>query len=255
MRALLSFLQLSLRTRMRRVAGLGAFGLVFLLAAATARVLTAGEEGHVELESLFQLGGTTLVSALLLLGWLIGRFPIIASLVLLSGVFSDDRAAGHARLYAVRPRSTVLLYGARVLLYSLIAFALSAILMPAFDLLILGEWTGGSMFALITAQILVYGSLTALLSVITRGDAWIALFLGVLAIVWDALRRADFFQAGAPVIREAVSVLLPPQGALMRVESAFAATQPVPWDAMLYIALYAILAVVLAGAALARREI
>lgn len=255
MRALLSFLALSLRTRTRRLVGLAAFGIVFLIAAATARIFTAGDEGHLELEQLFQIGGATLVSALLLVGWLIGRFPLIATLVLLSGVFSADRAAGHVRLYAVRPRSLLLLYGAQVLLYAAIAFILSAILLPAFDLLILGEWSSRGVFALILAQIMVYGSLTALLSVITRADAWVALFLGVLAIVWDALRRADFFQASAPAIRETVSVLLPPQGALMRVESAFAAAQPVPMDAMLYIALYAALALVLAGVVLSRREI
>lgn len=255
MSALLSYLALSLRTRWRRIAGLFAFGLVFLLAAATTRVFTAGDEGHMELETLFQIGGTTLVSAVLLLGWLVGRVPLIATLVLLSGVFSANRAAGHARLFAVRPQSLVLLYGAEVLMYCTIAFLLSAIFLPGFDLLILGEWGGSAVFALIVAQIMVFGPLTALLSVITRADAWIALFLGMLAIVWDALRRADFFQTSAPVIRETVSVLLPPQGALMRVEAAFGASQPVPMDALLYIALYAALALVLAGVALTRREI
>jgi hypothetical protein len=255
MRGTLSFLALSLRTRMRRIAGLAAFGCVFLLAAATARVMTGGAHGHLELEPLFDLGGTTLVSALLLLGWLIGRFPIIAVLVLMSGLFSDDRAAGHARLYAVRPRSLIMLYGARFLLFAGVALLMSAVLMPAFDLLILGEFTGTGVLALITAQIMVYGSITALLTVITRADAWVALFLGMIAIVWDALRRLDVLQFSAPAVRETVSVLLPPQGALMRVESAFAATQPVPPDAMLYIALYALLALILAGVALSRREI
>lgn len=255
MSALLSFLALSLRTRLRRLAGLAAFGLLFLLAAATARIFTGGDEGHLELDALFQIGGSTLVSALLLLGWLVGRFPLIATLVLLSGVFSADRAEGHARLYAVRPRSLVWLYGVEVLMYCAIAFVLSAMFLPGFDLLILGEWSGAGVFALIFAQIVVYGSLTALLSTITRADAWVALFLGVLAIVWDALRRADFLVSSAPAVREAISVLLPPQGALMRVEGAFAATQPVPMDALLYIALYAALALVLAGAVLMRREI
>ena len=255
MRALASFLALSLRSRARRIAGLAGFGLLFLIAGATARALTGSEHGHVELERLFELGGTTLVSALLLLGWLIGRFPIIATLVLMSGVFSDDRAAGHARLYAVRPRSLVALYGARLVLYAAVAFLLSAILMPGFDLLILGDWTGGGVFALIVAQIMVYGSITALLSAITRADAWIALFLGVVAIVWDALRRMDFLQTAPPALREIVSMLLPPQGALMRVESAFGAAQPVPWEAVLYISLYASLVLILAGVALSRREL
>ena len=255
MRAMASFLAMSLRSRARRIAGLAGFGLLFLIAGATARALTGSEHGHVELERLFELGGTTLVSALLLLGWLIGRFPIIATLVLMSGVFSDDRAAGHARLYAVRPRSLVVLYGARMVLYAVVAFLMSAILMPGFDLLILGDWTGGGVFALIAAQIMVYGSITAMLSAITRGDAWIALFLGIVAIVWDALRRMDFLQTAPPALRQIVSMLLPPQGALMRVEGAFGAAQPVPWEAMLYISLYASLVLILAGVALSRREL
>jgi hypothetical protein len=255
MSALSSFLLLSVRTRLRRILGLGAFGVVFLAAGATARAFTGSAHGHVELERLFELGGTTLVSALLLLGWLIGRFPMIAVLVLMSGVFSDDRERGHARLYAVRPGSMILLYGARMLMLALIAFAMSVILIPAFDLLILNEWSGAGMFALIAAQILVYGSITALLSVATRADAWIALFLGLLATVWYALRRMDFFQSAAPFIRETVSVLLPPQGALVRVEAAFATARPVPPDALLYIALYSLLVMILAGVALARREI
>jgi hypothetical protein len=175
--------------------------------------------------------------------------------VLVSGMFSDDRAAGHARLYAVRPRSLVLLYGARLLTLCAIAFAMSAIVLPAFDLLILNQWTGAGVFPLIVSQVLVYGSLTALLSVLTRADAWVALFLGILAAVWYALRRMDFFQSAAPAVRETVSVLLPPQGALLRIESAFGASQAVPWDAMLYIAIYATLVIILAGVTIARREI
>lgn len=255
MSAMASFLALSLRSRARRTLALSAFGGLFLLAGATARIFTGSAHGHVELERLFELGGTTLVSALLLLGWLIGRFPMIATLVLMSGVFSDDRAHGHARLFAVRPRSMIALYGARMVLFALLAFALSAILIPLFDLIVLNEWTGAGVFALIAAQVLVYASLTALLSIATRADAWIALFLGLLATVWYALRRMDFFATTPPLLRETISVLLPPQGALLRVEGAFAAARPVPAEAMLYISIYAVLILILAGVALIRREI
>lgn len=255
MKAILSFVALSLRARLRRIAGLVAFGLLFLLAGATARVFTASEHGHIEMDALFEFGGTTLVSAILLLGWLVGRFPIIAVLVLMAGAFSDDRAHGHVRLLAVRPRSLVLLYGARFLALSAVAFLLGIIFMPAFDLLVLGEWSGSGIFALITAQILVYGAVTAFLSVLTRADAWLALFLGILALVWDGLRRASYFDYSAAPVREVVSVVLPPQGALVRIENAFAASAPVPSDALLYIGLYAMLVLLIAGATLVRREI
>jgi hypothetical protein len=255
MNGLLPFLALTLRARARRIVGLTGFGLVFLAAGATARIFTGDEHGHVELEQLFALGGTTLVSALLLLGWLVGRFPMIAALVLLAGVFSEDRATGHARLYAVRPRSLALLYAARILLLGVVAFVLSIVIMPLFDVLVLGEFPEPGVLALITAQIVVFGSLTALLSTVTRADAWAALFLGILAIVWDALRRVDFFQTAAPAVRETVSVLLPPQGALMRIEMAFGSMQPVPMDALLYIVIYGAFVLLVAGILLSRRSL
>jgi hypothetical protein len=255
MKALPPFLLLTMRSRARRLAGLVAFGLLFLAAGATARIFTGDDHGHIELDQLFALGGTTLVSALLLLGWLVGRFPLIAALVLMAGMFSHDRSAGYARLYAVRPRSVLLLYGARFLLLALVAFLLSSVLMPLFDVIVLGEWSDPSLFMLIGAQIIVFGTLTALLSTVVQGDAWIALFLGVAALVWDALRRVDFFQTVPAALRQTVSVLLPPQGALMRIETAFATMQPAPWDAFVYVVLYGALLLLVAGIVLSRREI
>jgi hypothetical protein len=253
--ALFTFVALSLRERRRRIIGLVAFGLVFLAAGATARLVTGREHGHMELDVLFELGGTTLVSALLLLAWFVGRFAVIAALVLLSGVFSADRAAGFARLFAVRPRSLLLLYAARWTTLCLLAFIMAATLMAAFDWLVLGEWIGFNVFVLVAAQIIVFGTVTALLSMVSRADAWLALFLGLLAMVWDGLRRIDFFQNAAPAVRETVSVVLPPQGALMRMETAFGAMQPVPWDAFVYILLYGTLVLLIAGVALTRREL
>ncbi|CAN5608756.1 hypothetical protein BH23GEM10_BH23GEM10_07640 [soil metagenome] len=251
----LMFLRLTLRERRRRLIGLAAFGLLFMLAGLAARVLTTGEHGHMEMDVLFELGGSTLVSALLLLAWLVGRFAIVASLVLMAGVFSDDRAAGYTRLYAARPRSIIALYGARYLMLSVIAFAMAAVLMPLFDYALLGEWIGWSVFIMITAQVIVFGAVTALFSVMTRADGWAALFVGLLALVWDGLRRIEFFQTSAPFVRETVSVLLPPQGALMRIESAFATRLPMPWDAFLYVVVYGSLVLIIAGIAASRREI
>lgn len=255
MKGLPSFLLLTLRARSRRLLGLAAFGMLFLASGATARIFTHSEHGHVEMEQLFALGGTTLVSVLLLLGWLIGRFPLIAALVLMAGIFSHDRSSGHARLLAVRPQSLPLLYGVRFLLLALVAFAMSAVLLPAFDLLVLGEWAGPSVFVLIAAQIIVFGVVTALLSVFIRGDAWLALFLAILAMIWDALRRVDVLLNVPAPVRETLSVLLPPQAALMRIELAFGTLQPVPWDAFLYIIIYGALLLLLAGVGVSRRAL
>jgi hypothetical protein len=246
--------RLVLLARRRRILALLAFCAMFLLAAGTARIV-AGHDGHVEADRLFVFGGYPLVSVVLLLGWLIARFPMIAALVLLSGVFSDDRSRGHARLYAVRPGSIMLRYGRRAAVLGLGAFLLSAVLMPVFDVLMLGAWTGASIFAVIFAHIAVYGSLTVLFSVWTRADAWLALLAGAAALLWTALRQADAL-VGVPVaIREAVTFLLPPQTAITAIEMAFAARLPVPVDALVYVTLYAALMLFLAGVGLRRREI
>jgi hypothetical protein len=149
----------------------------------------------------------------------------------------------------------VLLYAARFLLLALVAFAMSALLLPGFDIIVIGAWAGPSVFVLIAAQILVFGALAALLSAFTRADAWAALFLGIVAIIWDALRRAELLRDAPAGLRETVSVLLPPHGALARIELAYGSLQPVPWDAFLYIALYAALLLLLAGLATTSREI
>src|SRR5207302_3939537 len=134
-------------------------------------------------------------------GWMLGRFPLIATLVLMSGIISDDRAAGYTRLYASRPTTLLHVYGARFVALAAVAFVISAVLMPGFDLLMLGTWAGPATLVLIIAYVFVYGGLTLLLSVWTRGDAWIALLIACIALVWDALRRADLLSGAPPGTR------------------------------------------------------
>jgi hypothetical protein len=69
------------------------------------------------------------------------------------------------------------------------------------------------------------------------------------------LRSIDFFSGLPAGARELVSVVLPPQGALVRIELAFGALQPVPWDAFFYILIYGTLLLLLAGLALTRRSL
>ena len=246
---------LALRARRRRVLALVAFAAVFLAAALTARLLTRQAGGHVELDRLFLVGGYPLVSALLLLGWLLGRFPLIAVLVLLAGLVSDDRASGHARLYSVRPASPLLLYGAEAATLLAVAFTLSAAIMIPFDLVMLGTWAGPATLVLILAYILVYGGLVALLSAWTRADAWIALLLATGSLVWHALRSADALRTVPPGARDLLTLLLPPQAALVALEDAFGSLQPIPWDAFGYAAAYAAALWLLAGLSLATREV
>lgn len=254
MRAALALAWLELHARRKRILALAAFAALFLAAGLTARLLVADAHGHLDADQLFMVGGYPLVSALLLLGWLLGRFPLIATLVLMAGIVSDDRATGQARLYAVRPASPQILYGTRFLVLALAAFTMSAILLPAFDLLLLGTWAGPATLVLILANVLAFGGLVTILSVLTRADAWIALFLTLAALVWNALRAAS--KLTVPIgVRDVVSFILPPQAAILRLEDAFGSLQPIPWDAFLYVAGYGTALLALAGLLLRRREL
>src|SRR5690606_7252308 len=144
-------------------------------------------------------------------------------------------------------------YFGRFVLLSLAAFALSAVLMPLFDLIMLGRWGGPMTFVLIASYVLTFGSLTFLLSVWTRADAWLALLLALAAMVWHALRRGDLLAGTPPGVREVITLLLPPHGAIIQIERAFAQAQSVPWPAFFFVVLYAAMILVLTAASLNRR--
>lgn len=242
---------LALRRRLFALAGLC---LVFLFAASAAATFLKDEHGDVHIDALFVIGGYPAASALLLLGWLLGHLPLVAVLVLMAGFISDDRASGLARLIAVRPVSPVGVYGTRFGLLAVIAFAICATIMPAFDALMLGEWAGPATLVLILAYVVVYGGLVAFLSAWTRGDAWLALLLAIAAIAWSAFDRAGSLPL-APGMAQLVGFLLPPQPALFQLEGAFAELQPIPWDAFAYCIGYGGFFLVLAGLSVARREV
>ncbi|MGH7501642.1 MAG: hypothetical protein ACREL7_07770 [Longimicrobiales bacterium] len=247
--------RLLLRSHARRIGFMIAFAAVFLFAAFTVRLLTDTGDGHAELDRLFAFGGPTLASAFLLLGWLVGRFPVIVTLVLMAGFFSQDRADGMARLYLARPVSPIAFYALRFATLAALAFALSASLLPLFDLILLGAWAGAGSFALITAEVMVYGGLVVLLSLFTRADAWVAFLIAVLAMTWHSLRAAGFLDALTPAGRETITFLLPPHGALFAIESAFGDLRPVPWDAFAFACAWGVMMLVLAGVFVGRREV
>lgn len=255
MRRALAFVAPALRDARPRMLGLMAFGLVFLLSATGAAAFFKGPHGQVAMGEMMVVGGYPMTAALLLLGWLIGRFPLIAILVLTAGLFSRDRAEGYARLFYARPVRPLALYGLRLLALAVVAFALSAVLLPCFDLIMLGTWAGPATFVLIGANIVVYGSLNALLSVWTRADAWITLFLAVVALAWHALLRG-VPHLGVPAgPRTVVTALLPPQGALFALENAFGSLHPIPWGAVGHACAWGAIMLLLAGASLRFREV
>jgi hypothetical protein len=247
-------LPLFLQTRTRRVAWLIGFALLFMIAGVSARALVGAEHGHVDPGKLLMVAGYPLVSAVLLLGWLLGRYPLIAILVLTAGIVSEDRRTGMSRLYAVRPTSLAGIYVRRFLAVSAITFALSALLLPFFDLIMLGEWAGYATLILIVAYIAVYGALCFLLSVWFDNEVWVVLALAIGAMIWDALLRAGTLADAPPGVARAVAVVLPPQGALFQLESAFGSIQPVPWAAFGYVLAYSGILFIAAVISLRLRE-
>lgn len=245
---------LFLRSRARRIAALLGFALLFVLAALAARTLTGTEHGQVEVGNLYLIGGYPLVSALLLLGWMIGRYPLIAILVMMAGVVSADRANGTMRLYAARPTSLSKVYLLKFLAAGAIAFGISAVLMPAFDLLLLSRWAGPNTFVLILSYVLVYGALIFFLSIWLRGDVWVAMALAIIAMLWDALLRANKLAHLGPGIREVVAIVLPPQGALFQIENAYGAETAMPWGSVAYVVAYSAILTVAALVSLRLRE-
>ena len=246
---------LYLRSNLRRIAALAAFALLFLLSGLAARFLVGTEHGQVEMGNLYLVGGYPLVSAMLLLGWMLGRYALVATLVMFAGIVSSDRVNGTMRLYAARPRWVGFLYLKKYLTAALIVFAMSAFLMPAFDMILLGRWAGPATFLLIISYILVYGSLTFLLSVWLRGEVWIAIMLAITAMLWDALIRSGIIAKSAPGIRELVTILLPPQSALFRLETAFGAETPIPWGSFAFVLAYGTIITIAALVSLRIREL
>ncbi|HEY0810871.1 MAG TPA: hypothetical protein VGD49_11955 [Longimicrobiales bacterium] len=251
----MSMIALYLRSNLRRIFALIAFAMLFLLSGLTARLLVGTDHGQVELGNLFMAGGYPLVAALLLLGWMLGRYALVATLVMFAGIVSSDRANGNIRLYAVRPRWVGFLYLKKFFAAGAVVFVLSALLMPTFDLLLLGRWAGAGTFVLILSYIMVYGSVCFFLSVWLRGEVWVTVVLAITAMLWDALIRSGKIGNAAPGIREIVTVLLPPQSALFQIESAFGAENPIPWASFVFVMAYAVILTVAALVSLRIREL
>ena len=246
--------RLVLVERGRRIAGLLAFAALFIFASLAARAI-AGKEGHVEMTELLRLGNYPLMSALVVMAWLLSRFPLIATLVLLTGIFSADRLRGYTRVYAVRPASLLAIYGLRTLALIAIAFGISAILLPLVDVIVAGEWAGPATLVVSGCYVIVYSGLVVLLSVFFRNEGWIALLLAITAMLWDALRRSGFLAEAPPGVREVVSFVLPPQGPLFRIESAYAELQPMPWGDVAYVFGYGLVLLLAAAVFVSDREV
>lgn len=227
-----------------RVLGLAAGALALLGVAVLAAVLARGPDGRVLIGPLLDAGGSGLVSALVFTGWLVGRFPLLAAVVLAGGVtreLADETSTEPWR------------WAAPLAVTMASAFALGTGLLPVFDLVLLGAWGGLATPVYVAAQVLVFGALTAFISLWTRWDGWFALLLAAAAMGWHYLAETGL-GPDWPILGDLVSFLLPPQRALVALEEAFAGVQPIPWPAFAYAVGYAAALLLITALVLRRRS-
>lgn len=253
---MIALVRLTLAETRGRLLLVGGVGLLFLAGAALTAA-TAGGGAEPGMDEVFRLGGYPLVSAVLLMGWTVGRFPLFAAVVLCAAVSPGGPGGGWARLAHARPLAPWRVYALRWLLLSGVAFGVSALVLPLFDLLILGTWAGRPTFVLAAAAVLAYGTLAALLSAWLPRDAALAVaaILAVAAHVWHAALRSGAAEVVPRGVGRFLSFILPPQGALFALEGAFAGVEPIPWMSFGYVAGYAALIGALALLSLTLREI
>lgn len=164
----------------------------------------------------------------------------LATVILLAGFVSTDRRRGYYRLFLSHPVHPLVLYGAKWLLALALALAAAAVFLAVGQWAAWGEWRGGAAglgLALLSA--LVYGGLMAFLSTaLPRGDAWVAILLFVFTWAWLNALALGAEPFAAPV-RQAVSLLLPPQTALQDVYEALL-RERAAWGAAAFAAGYGV---------------
>ena len=169
----------------------------------------------------------------------------VAMLVLLGGFISTDRRRGYYRMYFSHPTRPVFFYLLRWMLALALAMLSAAAFLVVGQLAAWGEFRGGwegLLLALLSA--IAYGGVVAFLSaVVPRGDAWVAVVLFLFTFFWLTAVN-DGIEIFTPGIRQAISLLLPPQlplqgvydgllrGEVAGVAAAFSAGYGIFWLAL-----------------------
>jgi hypothetical protein len=145
----------------------------------------------------------------------------LSMLILLAGFIAVDRRRGYYRLLFAQPVSPLWFYAARWLLALFLAVLASAVFLAAGSFAAWGEYRGGASGLLLAALAAVaYGGLIAFLSAaLPRGDAWVGVLLFLFTFFWLQSLSLGAQPFVAPV-RDAISLLLPPQTALQDVYDA-----------------------------------
>lgn len=137
----------------------------------------------------------------------------LAMLVLLAGFISEDRRRGWYKLYFSHPTRPVTFYLVRWTLALLLSLAAAAVFLVAGSFAAWGEFRGGwggMLLALLSA--VAYGGLVAFLSAgLPRGDGAVAVVLFLFTYFWLDFTNQGIVEIFTPGIRDAISLVLPPQ--------------------------------------------
>jgi len=180
-------------------------------------------------------------------------FAGISMIVLLAGFVSSDRREGYTRIYFSHPTSPLAFYGLRWCLAYLISVAGAAAFLIVGQVIAWGEILGGwSGMVLPLLSALIYGGLIAFFSILLpRGDAWIV-FLLFLPTFFPQILTLGLATAG-PWTRQAVLLLVPPQGAMQEVWEGLLLNS-FAWGGAAYAAAYGVIFLIAAALILTLRE-
>lgn len=178
----------------------------------------------------------------------------LAVLVLLAGFISADRRRGYHRMYFAHPTRPLSFYGVKWALGVLLAVAAAAAFLVLGQVFAWGEFRGGfSGLFLAVLSAVAYGGLMAFLSAaLPRGDAWVAVGVFFVAYFWGQILSLGA-EPLPPAIRDAVSLILPPQSAMAAVYEGLI-RGAIPWSAAGFVAGYGLFWLVLAGLLVKYRE-
>jgi ABC-type multidrug transport system permease subunit len=178
----------------------------------------------------------------------------LAMLILLAGFVANDRRRGYYRIYFSHPVHPLAFYGLRWILSFMLALISAAVFLMVGQLVVGGALQGGGEGLLLAAlYALVYGSLIAFLSVaLPRGDSVVAIIVFVFSLIWIQVLALGAQPLTAP-LRQAITLVLPPQTALQDIYGALLAGTTA-WTAVAFVVGYAVFWLVAAALLLRLRE-
>ncbi|HEX8391901.1 MAG TPA: hypothetical protein VF665_06015 [Longimicrobium sp.] len=183
----------------------------------------------------------------------LSNLSAFSMLILLGGSLSGDRANGWYRMYFAHPTRPLAYYGVQWLLALVLSVAASAVFLVVGQIAAWGEFQGGwSGLWLALLAAISYGGMIAVLSVLIRGDTWVALILYITNYVW--LQAISLGVQPVPGgFADVLALLLPPQLALSDVFDGILAGQ-IAWVPSAYAAGYGLFWLIVAGVLLRMRE-